>query len=69
MSKPDEKIRKGDLVDWNGKQCRVLKRRRVTGMAMFATCDWELDLSTLDGQHLSWVPENEVSQIESEACE
>lgn len=67
MPNSDDRIRKGDLVDWDGKKCRVLRRRRVTGMAMFSTSDYEVCLETLEDEYLGWVGENEVTKIDSEA--
>lgn len=57
----------GDLVDYDDVDCRVLKRRRLTGMAMFSTCDHEVFLETLDGQQVGWVGENEVTKVSDEA--
>jgi hypothetical protein len=59
-------IKKGDLVRYDDVTCRMLKRRRVTGMAMFSTCDYEVFLETLDGQQVGWVGENEVEKISDE---
>jgi hypothetical protein len=55
-------IKKGDLVDWDDRTCRVLKRRRVTGMAMFQTSDYEVYLETVEGDVVGWVGENEVGK-------
>ncbi len=66
MSK-ESKIRKGDLVDWEGETCRVLKRRRVTGMAMLQTSEFEVFLESLDGKEVGWVGDNEVEKVGGEA--
>jgi hypothetical protein len=63
----EPKIKKGDLVDYDDVTCRVLKRRRVTGMAMFSTCDYEVFLETLDGDEVGFVGENEVEKVAGEA--
>jgi hypothetical protein len=59
--------KKGDLVKYDDVTCRVLKRRRVTGMAMLSTCDYEIFLEALDGQEVGWIGENEVESISGEA--
>jgi hypothetical protein len=58
--------KKGDLVKYDDVTCRVLKRRRVTGMAMFSTCDYEVCLKTLEGKEVGWIGENEVESISGE---
>lgn len=65
----ESRIKKGDLVNYDDVSCRVLKRRRVTGMAMFSTCDYEVCLETLNGKQVGWVPENEVMKVSDEAGE
>jgi hypothetical protein len=59
-------IRKGDLVKYDDLTCRVLKRRRVSGLAMLQTADHEVFLETLDGEEMGWVGENEVESISDE---
>jgi hypothetical protein len=59
-------VKKGDLVDWGGKSCRVLRRRRVTGLAMFSTSEFEAKLMSLDGDDIGWVGENEITKIVGE---
>jgi hypothetical protein len=63
----EPRVRTGDLVKCDDVTCRVLKRRRVTGLAMFSTCDHEVFLETLDGQQVGWVGENEVTKVSDEA--
>ncbi len=53
MEEPSAKIRAGDLVEYEGKTCRVLRRRRVTGLAMFQTADYEVRLEALDGEQVA----------------
>lgn len=65
----EQKVKKGDLVEWEGETCRVLKRRRVSGLAMFQTSDYEVCLESLDKQQVGWVGENEVVKINDEAGE
>lgn len=60
-------VKKGDLVEYDGETCRVLRRRRVSALAMFQTCDYEVCLEALDGDQVGWVGENEVEQINDEA--
>lgn len=64
---PSDAIRRGDAVVWDGVTCRVLKRRRVTGLAMFQTSDYEVKLVSLGGGDIGWVGENEVKKIPAEA--
>jgi hypothetical protein len=61
------RFRKGDLVRYEGKTYRVVKRREVTPLAMFQTCDYELKLESTDGRPFGWVAENEVKKIEEGA--
>jgi hypothetical protein len=68
MSREPE-VKKGKLVEWEGETCRVLKRRRVSGLAMFQTSEFEVCLETLDRQQLGWVPENELVNISDETSE
>lgn len=60
-------IRKGEVVVWDDKACRVLKRRRVSGLAMLQTADYEVFLEALDGDEVGWVGENEVEKVSDEA--
>jgi hypothetical protein len=60
-------IRKGDAVVWDGRTCRVLRRRRVSGMASFSTADVEVFLETLAGDEVGWVGENEAERINVES--
>lgn len=62
-----ETPKKGDLVEYGDVICRVLQRRRVTGLAMFQTSDYEVCLETLDGEQVGWVAENEVEKVRDEA--
>jgi hypothetical protein len=60
MSRGPE-VKKGDLVTYDDVPCRVLRTRRVTGMAMFQTAgEFEVFLESLDGKEVGWVGENEV---------
>jgi hypothetical protein len=59
----ESKVKAGDLVEYEGQICRVLRRRRVTALAMFQTSDYEVCLETVDGKRLGWVGENEVEKI------
>ena len=68
MSEEIGRIKRNKLVDWDGKTCRVLKRRRVTGLAMFQTSEFEVRLETVDGEFVGWVGENEV-EITGEASD
>jgi hypothetical protein len=65
MSRGPE-VRKGDLVKYDDVTCRVLKRRRVTGMAMLQTSEFEVFLESLDGEEVGWVGENEVEKLSDE---
>lgn len=62
----EPKIRAGDVVEYEGEACRVLRRRRVTPFAMLQTSVYEVFLETLEGEEVGWVAENEVSD-ESDA--
>jgi hypothetical protein len=59
-------VKKGDLVEWDGKTCCVLKRRQVTGLAMFQTSDYEVCLEAEGGLFIGWVGVNEVEKVSSE---
>lgn len=59
-------VKKGDIVEYEGERCRVLRRRRVTGLAMFSTSEHEVKLVSLDGEDIGWVGENEVEHITDE---
>jgi hypothetical protein len=65
--RPSDTPKKGDLVRYDDLACRVRKRRRVTGLAMFQTSEFEVLLETLDGEQVGWVPENEIERISDEA--
>lgn len=57
----DRPVCRGRVVWWEGVKYRVLRRRAVTGLAMFQTSSHELFLVPFDGGIDSeWVPENEV---------
>ena len=62
----NDAIRKGDLVKYDDVTCRVLKRRRVSGLAMFQTSEFEVFLEALDGEEVGWVGENELEKISDE---
>lgn len=66
MKKSSGKFEKGVLVEWDGQTCTVLKRRRVTAMAMFQVSEFEVYLETLNGEQVGWVPENEVVNVSNE---
>ena len=51
----EQKVKKGDVVEWEDQTCRVLRRRPVTGMAMFSTCEYEVYLETLEGEQVGWI--------------
>ena len=57
-------IKKGDVVAWDDRTCRILKKRRISGMAMFQTSDFEVLLEDIDGEEVGWVAENEVERVE-----
>jgi hypothetical protein len=65
----EPRVKAGDLVEYEGESCRVLKRRRVTGMAMLQTSEHEVLLETLDGEEVGWVGENELEQTSDEPDE
>jgi hypothetical protein len=65
MSREPE-VKKGDLVEWEGTACRVLRRRQVSGLAMFQTSEFEVKLVSLDGHDVGWVAVNEVERIADE---
>jgi hypothetical protein len=57
------KFRRGDLVEYEGQECRVVKRRRVTPLAAFATAEWELLLEAVGRLGWpGWVGDNEVTK-------
>lgn len=58
------KVKKGDLVQYEGETYRVARRREVTPLAMFRTCDFEVNLVSLDGTPFGFVAENEVERVE-----
>ena len=60
-------VRAGDLVEYDDVTCRVLKRRRVSALAMLQTSEYEVYLETLDGDKVGWVGENEVVKPSNEA--
>ncbi len=66
MAKQEDNLRAGDVVAWEGETCRVLRRRRVSGLAMFSTSEYEVRLEGLDGSDIGWVPENEVERATDE---
>ena len=59
-------VKKGDLVEYEGERCRVLRRRRVNGLATFSTSEHEVKLVSLGGEDIGWVGENEVEKITDE---
>jgi hypothetical protein len=60
-------VRVGDLVEYDGESCRVLRTRCVSAFAMFQTADREVLLETLDGKQVGWVAENEVEKVSDRA--
>jgi hypothetical protein len=63
----NERIKKGDLVEFDDHRCRVLKRQRVSSLAMFQTSDYDVCLETLAGEFVGFVAESEVEPITDEA--
>lgn len=59
-------VKKGDLVEYEGKTCRVLRRRQVSGLAFFQTSDYEVKLVSVDADDVGWVGENEIERITEE---
>ena len=60
----DRRVRRGQVVAWEGAEYRVLRRRAVDGLAMLQTGSRELFLAALDGGiDPEWVPENEVEAV------
>jgi hypothetical protein len=63
------RLRAGDLVMHDDVPCRVLRRRRVSALAMFQTCEFEVLLETLDGEQVGWIGQNEIEKAGGEADE
>ncbi len=63
--KGDGKVCRGQVMEWEGVQYRVLKRRAVDGLAMFTTDTHEVYLASLDGGlDPEWVPQSECGPPE-----
>lgn len=63
MARRKAKVRKGDLVRYEGETYRVVSRRKVTPLAMFSTCEFEVNLESPDGEPFGYVAENEVEKV------
>ena len=60
----DRRVRRGQVVAWEGAEYRVQRRRAVDGFAMFQTDTHEVYLASLDGGcDPEWVAENEVEAV------
>lgn len=67
MEKRRSSIKRGDRVIHEGEPCQVLKWRRVPGLAMLQTSEYEVCLEAEDGKFVGWVGENEVTKISRNA--
>ena len=54
------RFRRGEVVRYEGRLCRVLGRRAVTPFALPRLDGWELFVETLDGKTAAFVGESEV---------
>ena len=48
---------------YEGETYRVVSRRKVTPLAMFSTCEFEVNLESPDGEPFGYVAENEVEKV------
>ena len=61
----DGRVRRGQVVSWEGVVYRVLRRRAVDGLAMLQTDSHEVYLAALDGGlDPEWVPQSECEPVE-----
>ena len=62
----DRRVRRGQVVAWEGAEYRVQRRRAVDGFAMFQTDTHEVFLAALNGgEEPGWVGENECGPAEA----